>query len=118
MRIEALVEAVENSAGLVQHPALLDAVPAGTTIDPASLTGSPAFIASLPEPLQSNVREAFVTALTGVFFWAIPVCLVAFVFALFLPEQKLRTREDMVKEMQAAQTPSDAAAEAEADSVV
>ncbi len=26
MRIEALVEAVENSAGLVQHPALLDAV--------------------------------------------------------------------------------------------
>jgi EmrB/QacA subfamily drug resistance transporter len=98
--------------------ALLDAVPAGTTIDPASLTGSPAFIASLPEPLQSNVREAFVTALTGVFFWAIPVCLVAFVFALFLPEQKLRTREDMVKEMQAAQTPADAAAEAEADSVV
>ena len=40
-------------------------------------------------------------------------------FALFLPEQKLRTREDMVKEMQsAAQSPADAAAEAETNSVV
>jgi MFS family permease len=98
--------------------ALVEAVPPGTTIDPSKLTGSPAFISSLPEPLQSNVREAFVTALTGVFVWAIPVCLVAFVFALFLPEQKLRTREDMVKEMQAAQSPSDAAAETETNSVV
>jgi hypothetical protein len=43
---------------------------------------------------------------------------VAFVFALFLPEQKLRTREDMVKEMQAAQTPADAAAEVETKSIV
>lgn len=98
--------------------ALLDAVPPGFDVDPSKLTGSPAFINALPEPVKSNVREAFVSSLTGVFAWAIPVCLVAFVFALFLPEQKLRTREDMVKEMQARQTPADAAAEVETDSVV
>jgi MFS family permease len=96
--------------------ALLDVVPPGMTVDPASLTGSPAVISALPEPLQSNVRDAFVTALTGVFVWAIPVCLIAFAFALFLPEQKLRTREDVMKE--ARTTPAGAAAEIESDSVV
>ena len=72
------------------------AVPPGSNVDPGKLTGSPAFIASLPEPLRSHVREAFVHSLTTVFLVAVPVCLVAFGFALFLKEQKLRTREDMM----------------------
>jgi hypothetical protein len=84
-------------------------------VDPGALTGSPAIIAALPEVVQDNVREAFVVALTGVFWWAIPICLIAFVAALFLPEQKLRTADD-VKAAMAAGTPADEAAEIEARS--
>lgn len=97
---------------------LVGAVPPGVDIDPSKLTGSPAFIAALPDEVRIAVQDAFVVALSGVFRWAIPVCLVAFVFALFLPEQKLRTREDMVRAMQSDQTPADAAAEVETRSVV
>jgi EmrB/QacA subfamily drug resistance transporter len=97
---------------------LAAAIPPGVTVDPSKLTGSPAVIASLPEPIQTAVREAFVVALTSVYVWAIPVCLLAFVFALFLPEQKLRTREEMMVAMRAEQSASDAAAEIETNSVV
>jgi hypothetical protein len=92
---------------------LASAVPPGITVDPGQLTGSPAIIAALPEVVQDNVREAFVVALSGVFWWAIPVCLAAFVAALFLPEQRLRTAEDM-KAAMAQGSPADEAAEIEA----
>jgi predicted MFS family arabinose efflux permease len=76
---------------------LASAVPPGITVDPGQLTGSPAII----------------VALSGVFWWAIPVCLAAFVAALFLPEQRLRTAEDM-KAAMAQGSPADEAAEIEA----
>ncbi len=94
---------------------LANAVPPGVQVDPGALTGSPAIIAALPQVVQDNVREAFVVALTGVFWFAIPICLVAFVAALFLPEQKLRTAED-VRAAMAPATPTDEAAEIEATS--
>ena len=94
---------------------LATAVPPGISVDPGQLTGSPAIIAALPQVVQDNVREAFVVALSGVFWWAIPVCLAAFVAALFLPEQRLRTAEDM-KAAMAQGTPADEAAEIEATS--
>jgi Tfp pilus assembly protein PilN len=97
---------------------LASVVPPGVQIDASKLTGSPAIIAALPPGVRDAVRESFVTALTGVFWFAIPVLLVAFGFALFLPEQRLRTREEMMAAMQARQTPADAAAEAETNSVV
>jgi EmrB/QacA subfamily drug resistance transporter len=92
---------------------LATAVPPGISVDPGQLTGSPAIIAALPQVVQDNVREAFVVALTGVFWWAIPICLVAFVASLFLPEQRLRTAEDVEAAM-AKGSPADRAAEIEA----
>jgi EmrB/QacA subfamily drug resistance transporter len=94
---------------------LATAVPPGISVDPGQLTGSPAIIAALPQVVQDNVREAFVVALTGVFWWAIPICLVAFVASLFLPEQKLRTADD-VRAAMAQGSPADEAAEIEARS--
>jgi len=97
---------------------LASAIPAGMRVDASKLTGSPAVIAALPEAVRTAVREAFVVALSSVYGWAVPVCLLAFVLSLFLPEQKLRNREDMAQDIQSDQTPSDAAAEIETNSIV
>ncbi len=83
------------------RPALRDQIPAG------SLTGSPEKIAALPPEIRDAVREAFVASLDQVFLWAVPVCLVAFALAWFLPERPLRSADDVLAEMARAPQPAD-----------
>jgi EmrB/QacA subfamily drug resistance transporter len=67
-------------------------VPAGAlgSIDPAALQGSPALIASLPEPVRLGVAEAFAQSIHTVFLVAVPVSVIAFLLVLFLEEKPLR----------------------------
>ena len=86
-------------------PALRDQIPVG------SLTGSPEKIAALPPEIRDGVREAFVASLDQVFLWAVPVCLIAFVLAWFLPERPLRSADDVLAEMARAPQPADQSAD-------
>jgi EmrB/QacA subfamily drug resistance transporter len=85
---------------------LTEYVPAGAAegIDPGALTGSPEVIAALPPEVRVAVETAFVDSLSQVFLFAIPICLAAFVFALFLKEVPLRTGDQM---MAAGRAPAD-----------
>jgi MFS family permease len=73
---------------------LRDAFPQGPPagVDAASLTGSPAVIAALPDAVRSDVVEAFVAAIQATFLAAIPATVLAFVLALFLREVRLKER--------------------------
>ena len=60
-------------------------------ISTAALTSSPAAIARLPDAVRAGVLESFALSLQTVFLWAIPVALIGFVAAWFLPEHPLRS---------------------------
>ncbi|CAM5542605.1 MFS transporter [Streptomyces avidinii] len=64
-------------------------LPAGASI--AQLEADPRAISALPAGLQPQVLDAYATAITDVFLYAVPIVLVAFVIAWFLKEDKLRT---------------------------
>ena len=57
---------------------------------------TPAIVAELPEPIHTQVVDAFADALAPTFWYFIPLVLVGFVFALFLKEVKLSTTAGMV----------------------
>lgn len=67
---------------------------AGVTLPPGASVGDleadPRAIGALPSDLQPRVLDAYATAITDVFLYAVPVVLVAFVVAWFLKEDKLR----------------------------
>ncbi|MGW2274083.1 DHA2 family efflux MFS transporter permease subunit [Streptomyces yangpuensis] len=54
------------------------------------LEADPRAIGALPADLQPRVLDAYATAITDVFLYAVPVVLIAFVLACFLKEDKLR----------------------------
>ncbi|WP_405829969.1 DHA2 family efflux MFS transporter permease subunit [Streptomyces sp. NBC_00105] len=64
-------------------------LPAGASV--AQLEADPRAIAALPADLRPRVLDAYATAITDVFLYAVPIVLVAFVIAWFLKEDKLRT---------------------------
>ncbi|MFI1399330.1 MFS transporter [Streptomyces sp. NPDC020681] len=57
---------------------------------PAELAADPRAITELPPGLRSSAIQAFSSSITDVFLYAVPVVLVAFVFAWFLKEDPLR----------------------------
>lgn len=59
-------------------------------VDADSLSADPRAIGQLPPTLREPVIHAYSTSITDVFLYAAPVVLVAFVFAWFLKEDKLR----------------------------
>ncbi|MET9692025.1 MFS transporter [Streptomyces sp. NPDC006514] len=63
-------------------------LPAGASI--AQLEADPRAISALPAELQPQVLDAYATAITDVFLYAVPIVLIAFVIAWFLKEDKLR----------------------------
>ncbi|MFI8385801.1 DHA2 family efflux MFS transporter permease subunit [Streptomyces sp. NPDC085540] len=63
-------------------------LPAGASI--AQLEADPQAISALPAELQPQVLDAYATAITDVFLYAVPIVLIAFVIAWFLKEDKLR----------------------------
>ncbi|MGW3328819.1 DHA2 family efflux MFS transporter permease subunit [Streptomyces virginiae] len=63
-------------------------LPAGASV--AQLEADPRAIAELPADLQPRVLDAYATAITDVFLYAVPIVLIAFVIAWFLKEDKLR----------------------------
>ncbi|MFB7450855.1 DHA2 family efflux MFS transporter permease subunit [Streptomyces sp. NPDC056194] len=63
-------------------------LPPGT--GPGRVAADPRAIAQLPPELRPSVLHAYATSITDVFLYAAPVVLVAFVFACFLKEDRLR----------------------------
>ncbi|EGX56580.1 multidrug-efflux transporter [Streptomyces zinciresistens K42] len=63
-------------------------LPPGLTLD--GLESDPRGIAALPDPLRSAALQAYATAITDVFLYAVPVALLGFVLAWFLREDRLR----------------------------
>ncbi|MBT2471345.1 MFS transporter [Streptomyces sp. ISL-66] len=70
--------------------AALAGIPLPPGVDAARLEADPRAIAALPPQLRPTVLDAYSTAITDVFLYAVPVVLVAFVVAWFLKEDKLR----------------------------
>ncbi|MFH8474934.1 MFS transporter [Streptomyces sp. NPDC018000] len=72
----------------------LAAALAGRSLPPGvsaeGLAADPRAIGRLPPALRTSVLHAYSTSITDVFVYAAPVVLVAFVFAWFLKEDKLR----------------------------
>jgi EmrB/QacA subfamily drug resistance transporter len=72
----------------------LAAALAGRSLPPGvsaeGLAADPRAIGRLPPALRTSVLHAYSTSITDVFVYAAPVVLVAFVFAWFLREDKLR----------------------------
>ncbi|MFD6231493.1 DHA2 family efflux MFS transporter permease subunit [Streptomyces sp. NPDC060232] len=54
------------------------------------LEADPRAIGALPADLRPRVLDAYATAITDVFLYAVPVVLIAFLLACFLKEDKLR----------------------------
>ncbi|MFJ6851971.1 DHA2 family efflux MFS transporter permease subunit [Streptomyces sp. NPDC091271] len=59
-------------------------------VDAGALAADPRAIGRLPADLRPSVLSAYSTSITDVFLYAVPVVLVAFVFAWFLKEEPLR----------------------------
>ncbi|MFF1460910.1 DHA2 family efflux MFS transporter permease subunit [Streptomyces sp. NPDC058330] len=59
-------------------------------VDAGSLAADPRALGRLPADLRPAVLDAYSTSITDVFLYAVPVVLVAFVFAWFLKEDRLR----------------------------
>lgn len=72
----------------------LDAALAGRSLPPGvdakGLAADPRALGQLPPALRGPVLQAYSTSITDVFLYAAPVVLVAFLFAWFLKEDKLR----------------------------
>ncbi|GAA3022485.1 MFS transporter [Kitasatospora albolonga] len=58
---------------------------------PEAISSDPRSIATLPAPAQAGIYHAYAESITQVFLYAVPVAVLAFVLALFLREQPLRT---------------------------
>ncbi|MFJ9697341.1 DHA2 family efflux MFS transporter permease subunit [Kitasatospora sp. NPDC101183] len=69
----------------------LAGLPLPPGFSPEAVTADPRVIAGLPAAAQAGVHHAYAESITRVFLYAVPVAVVAFVLALFLREQKLRT---------------------------
>ncbi|MFD3656959.1 DHA2 family efflux MFS transporter permease subunit [Streptomyces sp. NPDC058620] len=59
-------------------------------VDAERLAADPRAIGALPAELRPSILSAYSTSITDVFLYAVPVVLVAFVFAWFLEEDTLR----------------------------
>ncbi|MFC9248086.1 DHA2 family efflux MFS transporter permease subunit [Streptomyces sp. NPDC057136] len=59
-------------------------------VDAERLADDPRAIGQLPAELQPSILSAYSTSITDVFLYAVPVVVIAFVFAWFLKEDKLR----------------------------
>ncbi|MER5864344.1 MFS transporter [Kitasatospora sp. NPDC002040] len=59
--------------------------------DPTGIAQDPRVISTLPGPAQDGIYQAYAESITQVFLYAVPIALVAFVLALFLREEKLRS---------------------------
>ncbi|MGW7101610.1 DHA2 family efflux MFS transporter permease subunit [Streptomyces sp. NPDC054838] len=70
--------------------ATLTGVPLPPGVSVNGLEADPRAIAKLPADLRPRVLDAYSSAITDVFLYAVPVVLVAFVVAWFLKEDKLR----------------------------
>ncbi|MFG2617734.1 DHA2 family efflux MFS transporter permease subunit [Streptomyces sp. NPDC048507] len=70
--------------------AALAGVPLPPTATPERLEADPRAIGALPPRLRGTVLDAYSTAITDVFLYAVPVVLLAFVISWFLKEDKLR----------------------------
>ncbi|MCK0117089.1 MFS transporter [Isoptericola sp. S6320L] len=75
---------------------------------------TPAMVAALPEPLHSGVVDAYADALAPSFWYLVPLVLVGFVLALFLPVIKLSDVAGMVARGEAIEDPAKVAARQEA----
>ncbi|GLX23961.1 MFS transporter [Streptomyces lavendulae] len=70
--------------------AALAGVPLPPAATPARLEADPRAIGALPPALRPGVLDAYSSAITDVFLYAVPVVLLAFVISWFLKEDKLR----------------------------
>ncbi|MER5808898.1 MFS transporter [Streptomyces sp. NPDC002033] len=70
--------------------AALAGVPLPPAATPERLEADPRAIGALPPRLRPAVLDAYSTAITDVFLYAVPVVLLAFVISWFLKEDKLR----------------------------
>lgn len=73
-----------------QLSAALAGVPLPSGLSEQQLEADPRAIGTLPANLRPTVLDAYSTAITDVFLYAVPVVLVAFVISWFLKEDKLR----------------------------
>jgi EmrB/QacA subfamily drug resistance transporter len=69
----------------------LAGVPLPPGVTPATLESDPRGIAALPAAVRPAALDAFSSSITDVFLYAVPVAFVAFLLALALREDKLRT---------------------------
>ncbi|MFF4367178.1 DHA2 family efflux MFS transporter permease subunit [Streptomyces sp. NPDC001594] len=70
--------------------ATLAGVPLPPAASPESIEADPRAIGALPPALRPRVLDAYSSAITDVFLYAVPVVLLAFLIAWFLKEDKLR----------------------------
>ncbi|MEJ8644546.1 MFS transporter [Streptomyces sp. MS1.HAVA.3] len=86
--------AIFGTAFINELDTKLTAALAGAKLPPgadvAQLEADPRAITALPADLQPRVLDAYATAITDVFLYAVPVVLIAFVVAWFLKEDTLR----------------------------
>jgi len=79
--------------GSIYSNNLADRLPAALAqspgVSPAAAT-NPAALWALPAATRAPVVDAYAETLHNVFLWAVPVAMLAFVVALFLPQVKLR----------------------------
>ncbi|MGE0703910.1 MAG: MDR family MFS transporter [Vicinamibacterales bacterium] len=87
----ALYGAILNYRLSVELPALLPASAlAGVGANVSSLMSSPAAIRSMPPAVRNGIIEALTRGLHSVFFWTLPLLVVAFVVSWWLEELPLR----------------------------
>ncbi|MEU3311594.1 MFS transporter [Streptomyces sp. NPDC006687] len=70
--------------------ATLAGVPLPAAASPARLEADPRAIGALPPTVRPRVLDAYSSAITDVFLYAVPVVLLAFLTSWFLKEDKLR----------------------------
>ncbi|GAA1970742.1 MDR family MFS transporter [Isoptericola halotolerans] len=71
---------------------------------------TPALVAQLPEPLHTGVVDAYADALAPSFWYLVPLVVVGFVMAIFLPVLKLSDVAGMVARGEAVEDPEKVAA--------
>ncbi|MGD0084062.1 MAG: MDR family MFS transporter [Acidimicrobiales bacterium] len=76
----------------------------------ATITGTPAALKKLPAPIYLAARQAYVHSIDEVFLVAVPIVALAFIFALLLPEIRLRST---VRSSHSHTAPAEAAEAAE-----
>ncbi|MFF1557142.1 DHA2 family efflux MFS transporter permease subunit [Streptomyces sp. NPDC058279] len=86
----AIFGTIFNSLLGEELSATLTGVPLPPGVSVNGLEADPRAIAMLPADLRPRVLDAYSSAITDVFLYAVPVVLVAFVVAWFLKEDKLR----------------------------